>query len=85
MAVEGKRPGVATATVSRPPAPEAEDDDDELIFVSAQPGNHVTTRFPCEFKLVNGSLNLILRFDTVDAILRYCIIYPISGFFCHNF
>ena len=31
-----KRPVVATATVSRPPAEEA--DDDELIFVSAQPG-----------------------------------------------
>ena len=77
MAVEGKRPGVATATVSRPIQPEAEDDD-ELIFVSAQPGNHVTTRFLCEYKLVNDSLNLILRFDILGTILRNCAIYPIS-------
>ena len=37
MKSQEKRPVVATATASRPPAQEAEDDD-ELIFVSAQPG-----------------------------------------------
>ena len=64
-----KRPGVATATVSRPPAPEA-DDDDELIFVSAQPGKTFCRSFSFSMKFLSKFLSLkILSGSTFYLIL----------------